>query len=240
MRPPVAAHVLVDDLSDPVLSPDDAHHLATVLRLRAGEAVGATDGRGGYLACVWAGSGVLEPSGAVEVEPPSGQPVGVGFVPVKGDRPEWVVQKLTELGVEQILLLRSERSVVRWDGERAVSQLNKLKKVAKAALMQSRQVWLPRVSGMLALIDVVTGPSVALADFDGDGLGSRTSTVLIGPEGGWSDRERQECASVGAGRIGLGPTVLRAETAALSAGVLLTSLRDGRVAPGRPDRSEAL
>lgn len=240
MRAPVAAHVLVDDLSDPVLSAEDAHHLRAVLRLRAGQPVGATDGRGGYLPCAWTGSGALEPAGAPTVQPRRDQRVGVGFVPVKGERPEWVVQKLTELGVERILLLRSERSVVRWDGDRGTAQVARLQKVARAALTQSRQVWLPAVRGVVALTEAVTEPAVAVADFDGGDLRYETSTVLIGPEGGWSERERQQFAAAGAARVGLGPTVLRAETAAVAAGVLLTALRDGRVSTPGPHASGLL
>ncbi len=65
----------------------------------------------------------------------------------KHDRPEWLVQKPTELGVDRIVFLHAERSVVRWDGDRAERHLARLAAVAVEALMQSRRVWLPEIVG---------------------------------------------------------------------------------------------
>lgn len=244
----VAAHVIVEDLagSDVTLNDEDAHHLASALRLREGEEVGATDGRGGYLRCRYAGRGRLEPAGDVVVSPPPVPELTVGFVPVKGDRPDWAVQKLTELGVDRILLLSSERSVVRWDGDKAASHVARLARVARAALMQSRQVWLPSISGPWALADALGGAAGPVAGLDGGGDGpggtaladmvggfprASLHTLLVGPEGGWSDTERELASATGGGTVRLGSAVLRAETAAVAAGVLLTALRSGLVAP---------
>ena len=69
----------------------------------------------------------------------------VAFAPTKGERPEWVVQKLTELGVDRIVPLISERSVVRWAGERGAGAVERLRRVAREAAAQSRRVWLPDV-----------------------------------------------------------------------------------------------
>lgn len=235
----VAAHVIVDDLSEPALDRDDAHHLSSVLRLRDGEPVGATDGRGGYLPCVYAG-GRLSPAGDVVVSPRRQPELTVGLVPVKGDRPEWAVQKLTELGVDRILLLSSARSVVRWEGARRDSHLARLRRVARSAVMQSRQLWLPSVAGVVPVASVLAGggggagmgggAGVALADMGGGPLTSGVHTVLVGPEGGWTDEERGLCPPERV--VGLGEAVLRAETAAVAAGVLMTALRAGVVRSG--------
>jgi 16S rRNA (uracil1498-N3)-methyltransferase len=166
--------------------------------------------------------------------------VTVGFVPVKGDRPEWAVQKLTELGVDRIVVLTSDRSVVRWEGARLASHLLRLERVARAAVMQSRQLWLPSILGGVevtaALGGGVDGATAAgggdsppaLADMGGDPPAAGVHTILVGPEGGWSDAER---SAAGSRRVSLGPSVLRAETAAVAAGVLLTALRAGLVGP---------
>jgi 16S rRNA (uracil1498-N3)-methyltransferase len=246
----VAAHVIVDDLTaaSPALAADDARHLGSVLRLRPGEPVGATDGRGGYRPCVYAGSGRLTPAGPVEVFPTRIPVLTVGLVPVKGDRPEWAVQKLTELGVDRIVLLSSERSVVRWDDRRMAAHLGRLDRVARAALMQSRQVWLPEISGVVPVASVLGAPpgpgvadgmalaGMALADMGGSPIGAAVHTVVVGPEGGWTDAERGWAA----GRVvGLGQAVLRAETAAVAAGVLLTALRAGLASPAAPAGVEA-
>lgn len=212
------------------LDAEDAHHLASVLRLRAGEPVGATDGRGGYLPCVYAGDGRLTPAGSLVVSPPRVPALTVGFVPVKGDRPDWAVQKLAELGVDRILLLSSARSVVRWEGGRAASHVGRLQRVARAAVMQSRQVWLPSVEGVVGVSSLLGVPGTAMADMGGGPLTPAVTSVLVGPEGGWTEEERSAAPAV----VGLGPAVLRAETAAVAAGVLMTAMRAGLVGPAGP------
>lgn len=235
----MAAHVVVADL-EPAgaleLDAEDAHHLSSVLRLRPGEAVGATDGRGGYRLCRYSGRGLLEPAGAATFQPAPAPRLTVAFAPVKGDRPEWSVQKLTELGVDRIVLVEAERSVVRWDERRAAGHLERLRRVARSAVMQSRQCRLPEITGMVRLDAVLgdagdgPGGGVAVADMGGRPPWPGLHTVVIGPEGGWTPAEREAAASRAA-PVGLGGPVLRAETAAVAAGVLLTALRGGLVAP---------
>lgn len=228
-----SAHVLVDDLSLPALSDEDSRHLGAVLRLRPGEVVGVTDGRGGWRSCVWAGDGVVAVAGEV-VRVSRGAPAGavcVGFAPVKGDRNEWAVQKLTELGVDRIVLLRTDRGVVRWDEGRSGSHLERLRKVARQALMQSRGLWMPEIEGVVEVASLVDGKGGALADPAGCSISAGVRTVLVGPEGGWSDRELSLGRDGVAGLVRLGGGVLRTETAAVAAGVLLTALRGGIVAP---------
>ena len=132
-----AAHVFVADISTPMLDDDDQHHLARVLRLRDGEQVSASDGRGAWRICEWH-DGSLRAAGDVQREPAPSQRVAVAFVPVKGDRPEWSVQKLTEIGVDEIIVLApTRRAVVRWGDDK---HMQKLLKVAREASMQSRRV----------------------------------------------------------------------------------------------------
>ena len=232
----MAAHVIVDSVAPAgglELGPEDSHHLASVLRLRPGEPVGATDGRGGYVPCRYAGPGRLEPAGPAEAEPARTPVLTVGFAPVKGDRPEWAVQKLTEIGVDRIVLLDTDRGVVRWEGARAASHLARLEKVARAAVRQSRQLWMPVVEGPTAVRALLAGAAggpdagVALAQMGGPPPGPGLHTILVGPEGGWSPGELEGPAPA----VGLGPSVLRAETAAVAAGVLLGALRAGLVRP---------
>ncbi|HET6915638.1 MAG TPA: RsmE family RNA methyltransferase [Acidimicrobiales bacterium] len=222
-----AAHVLVEDLDSPVLDEADRHHLGSVLRLREEEIVSATDGRGGWRMCRFAAGGRLVAEGTVGSCDRPVPALCVAFAPVKGDRTEWAVQKLTELGVDRIALLNTERGVVRWEGARAESHLRKLRAVARQALMQSRGLWMPSVEGIIGFEDAAALPGAALAEPGGSPISLAAPTVLVGPEGGWSDRERTEAA----GRtVSLGAGVLRAETAAVAAGVLLTALRAGIVA----------
>jgi 16S rRNA (uracil1498-N3)-methyltransferase len=224
---PAAAHVIVADLDAPALDSADRHHIESVLRLRSGEAVSVTDGRGGWRMCSWLAGGDLRTEGDVMRCVRLTPPVTVGMAPVKGDRPEWAVQKLTELGVDRIVMLATERGVVRWEGERASRHLQRLQGVARQAVMQSRQVWLPQLSSMARVEALAARPGVALAEPDGVPPTLDYPTVLVGPEGGWSAAERESAQAT----VTLGLSVLRTESAAVAAGVLLTALRAGLVRP---------
>ena len=214
-----AAHVFVDQLDTPTLGDDDQHHLGRVLRLRDGESVTASNGRGQWRACVWR-NGALEVAGEVVASAPPSVRCAVAFTPVKGDRNEWAVQKLTEIGIDEVIILApTQHSVVRWSD--ADKQLRKLRVVAREAAMQSRRVWLPSVVGLAALHEVCAGDGAAVADPDGVALHAGVSLVVVGPEGGFAEEE----LPAGVPRVQLGDTILRAETATLVAATLLVARR---------------
>jgi 16S rRNA (uracil1498-N3)-methyltransferase len=172
---------------------------------------------------------VLVPDGPVVVTVRATPELTVAFTPTKGDRPEWVTQKLTELGVDRIVPLRTSRSVVRWDGDRGAKAAGRLRRVAREAAAQCRRPWLPEVTDVCRLDEVEgrTGVPLALADAGGAPPGLDRPVLAVGPEGGWDDAERATFGRT----VGLGPTVLRAETAAVAAGTLLCGLRAGVILP---------
>jgi 16S rRNA (uracil1498-N3)-methyltransferase len=216
-----AAHVFVDDLDAPVADSDDAHHLARVLRLRTGELVTAGDGRGRWRLCTFVAADRLEPAGEIVTDPATLAPVTVGFGIPKGDRPEWIVQKLTEIGADRIVPLHTDRGVVRWDAARAAKHLTRLRRIAREAASQSRRTWLPVVDDVVDAASLLGEPGCALATMGGGSLTEATSMVLVGPEGGWSQRELTGSATT----VGLGSTVLRVDTAALVACTYLVQRR---------------
>lgn len=222
--------VFVADLQAPVLDAADRHHLARVLRLGAGETVRAGDGAGRWRPCRLNGGGLLEPCGDVVQARVPGPPLAVGIALTKGARPELAVQKLTELGIDRIVLVVAARSVARWDGERAERHLVRLRRVAREAALQSQRLHLPEISPVCDFDQVAAQAGTALAQPGGGPLTLTTTMVLVGPEGGWAD---EELAS-GLPRIGLGDGVLRSETAAVAAGALLSALRQGLVVPAVP------
>jgi 16S rRNA (uracil1498-N3)-methyltransferase len=234
VRRRAAAQVLVVDPAEPVLDADARRHLARVLRLRTGEPVVATDGQGRWAPCRFR-AGALEPEGAVSSEPKPSPLLTVAFVPAKGERPERVVQKLTEVGVDRIVVLESDRAVVRWEVSRADAALARLRRVAREAACQCRRVWLPEVSGIVSFPALSSyapaaragTPGLAIAEPGGPPPGPSTTAIAVGPEGGWSPEE------LGAGwpTVGLSEHVLRAETAAVVAGALLCARRAGTVGP---------
>lgn len=143
----------------------------------------------------------------------------VGFALIKGDRPELVVQKLTEIGVDRIVPLQTARSVVRWDGAKVAKAVGRLRSVAKAAAAQCHRPHLPEIAEVAPAAELLRDGDAALAARGGGTLTDRHRTVLVGPEGGWAPEELGH----GAPTVDLGPHVLRAETAAIAAGVLLVA-----------------
>lgn len=216
-------HAVVADVDAPELDDDDHHHLARSLRLRAGDELTVTDGRGGWRRCRFGDA--LEPLTEVRRVPPPAPPITVALARTKGDRPELAVQKLTELGVDRIVVFVAEHSVSRPDPDRLPRQLERLRRVVREAAMQSRRVHLPTVDHAADFAAVAALPGAAIADRGGSPPTLDRPTVLVGPEGGWSDAERTSGLPV----VTLGDHVLRAETAAMTAGALLATLRSGLV-----------
>ena len=226
-RAAASAQVFVANLETPVLTADDDHHLARVLRLRAGESVVAADGSGRWRMCDYVGLGEgLVPQSEILIDDVPSFPIAVAFAPVKGDRPEWAFAKLVEQGVDIICLLMTDHSVVKWGDERAERHRLRLDKIAVAAAAQSRRVTLPRLIGPMTLAEAAAAiPGLHLADIGAAAPTAGLTAIAVGPEGGWSVAER----SLGLPTVGLGDTVLRAETATLTAGSLVHMLRSGTV-----------
>jgi 16S rRNA (uracil1498-N3)-methyltransferase len=223
----------VADVEVPVLDEADHHHLARVRRVRDGDPMIVGDGAGRWRMARFAAA--PEPTGEVQFRPRSQPEVGVGFALVKGSKPELVVQKLTELGVDRIVPFVAARSVVRWDESKADAAHQRLQKVAREAGIQSRRHWLPEVAPVATFAEVAAQPGAAIADMDGRPPTLEHPFVLVGPEGGWAPEERRTAlpaiALVDGG-------VLRAETAAIVAGSLLVALRAGLVGGiGRGERA---
>lgn len=229
------AHVFVEALEHPVLTADDQHHLARVLRVRPTDLVGASDGAGGWRPCFLI-DGALRPAGDIGFEARPSPQVRVCLPLLKGDRTEWALQKLTELGVDEISLLAVDREVVGGPSGiagRTGRQFVRLLRVIREAAMQSRQVWLPELTGPLGVTDLANEPGVARADLGGAPIDASVACLLIGPPGGWTE---DECR-IAPKSITLGSSILRSETAALVAGTLLVSLR-ARIVNFSPESSQ--
>jgi len=216
----------VESVSTPVLSDPDHHHAARVLRIRSGDPVTVSDGRGSWCSCRFGPSLVLD--GEPEFVDAVTEPITVGFALTKATKPEFVVQKLTEVGVDRIVAFGADRSVVKWDDDKSATRLERWQGVAREAAMQSRRAWIPAVEPVTTFDDLLAqSPATVMADMVGRPLSRRDRFLIVGPEGGWSDRER----SCGIDRVRIAPNVLRAETAAVMAGGLAVALRDELLRP---------
>ncbi len=212
-------HVFVGSLDDPQLDDDDRHHLSRALRMRGGDPLTVSDGQGWWSAADYVDDGPLTLTGERSFVP-AGETATVAFSLVKGQKPELVVQKLTELGVDRIVALDAERSVVRWDAAKVTNQVERWRRIAREASMQSHRVRLPEIHALVPAAEHLARADVAAAHFGGQRIGPTHRSIAIGPEGGWSDAE---VAAAGSRTVTLGATVLRAETAAIAAGTLLSA-----------------
>lgn len=214
------------------LPAQSATHLAKVLRARSGDAIILFSGDGveyaGEIDRV-RGSRVTASVGrgaAVNRESPLCITL-VQCVP-RGDRMDFIVQKATELGVTRIVPVLSRRSVVRLDGGQAESKALHWRAVAVGACEQCGRNVLPVIDAPVPLLAFLGGAPVSAAarlvlepggpagGAPGDGMGAGVD-VAVGPEGGFEEAELDVLRLSGFVRIGLGPRILRTETAAIAA-----------------------
>lgn len=210
--------------------PDDAaRHVAQVLRMRAGEALTLFDGAAGEYAAVIIEAGRRDVRVRIDRHDPvdreSRLDVTLAQCVSKGDRMDYTIQKAVELGVTRIVPLLSERSVVKLDAERWDKKLEHWRGVAVSACEQSGRTRVPDVAAVQKLdawlaapadgaLRLVLAPtaSVSLRTLDT----AAKIALLIGPEGGLSDPEISAARHAGCVGIGLGPRVLRTETAGVA------------------------
>jgi 16S rRNA (uracil1498-N3)-methyltransferase len=213
-----------------VLPAQSAHHLVHVLRVRAGDSVVVFDGRGSeYDASidrVDRGGVTLRVGEARVVNRESPVEVTLAQGISTGERMDYTVQKAVELGVAAIQPLTTERSVVRLDEARAAKRVAHWQAVVAAACEQCGRNIVPPVLAVKTLSAWLGTPSGSVRLTLSPGAGTRLAglekpkaslTLLVGPEGGLSTRERADAEAAGYLAVRLGPRVLRTETAALAA-----------------------
>ncbi len=144
----------------------------------------------------------------------------------RGEKMDWILQKATELGVARIVPANSERSEVKLDAQRAEKRLAHWRGIVVAACEQSGRATLPVIDPPQALAQACAareGRGFILDPFAEASLSSlrdatlRECTLAIGPEGGWSPRDREQLVAAGYEGLRLGPRVLRTETAGIAA-----------------------
>jgi len=211
------------------LAPEAAQHVGKALRLKSGDTITVFDGRGGeYEATLMRidKDRVDVKVGAwrdAEVE----SQVAVGLVQglPEADKMDWIIQKTVELGVAWIQPLVCDRSVVRLSGERAARREAHWRRVAVSACEQSGRNRVPDVRPTLGFQSWIAAPSSlprwmlapGAEPLTGRAAPQGPLELLVGPEGGLSERERDLALSRGCEAVSLGPRVLRTETAPLVA-----------------------
>ena len=220
-----------------VLSGAEGRHAAAVRRLRPGERADIGDGAGLMAECVVTARGEdgLELAVRARREVPRPDPLitVVQAIP-KGDRGEAAVEGMTEVGVDRIVPWAAARCVAIWPPEREARSLARWRATAREAAKQSRRAWIPEVAGpattgQVAAMIAAASCAIVLEPEAAENLGrleapeSGSVLVVVGPEGGITDKESKAFAAAGATSCGLGPTVLRTSTAGLVAAAVLLS-----------------
>lgn len=218
---------------DPIqhLTEDDSRHALKTLRLGVGDGIAVTDGHGNRHAAVITQADVRRCAyriTATQTTPPRPFSVQICVAPTKNnDRIEWFVEKAVEIGIERISFFVGQHS------ERRVLKLERLAKIAVAAMKQSLQSYLPRLDEAVSfgeLLKTVSGTQRFIAHLPNGEVPVNLAkaarpggqyVVLIGPEGDFSGTEIEWAIGAGFQMVTLGPNRLRTETAALTACQLL-------------------
>lgn len=205
---------------------ESLHHLCRVLRLRDEAELSLTDGAGGHATgrLTATGSSVAILEGEWNHTPrPAALELCAGIS--KGAKLDLVVEKATEIGVTRIVPVMCRRSERRWTESEREGRVERWRRVAAAALEQSRGLWLPEVADVVDFDEFVGRPPIegpcsglifvpgaARAEFDSAGA----RRLLVGPEGGFDPTELDAAGRAGWRQAGLGDNILRAETAAIA------------------------
>lgn len=211
------------------LDKDRSHYLLRVLRLAEGAEFVCFDGRGSqWRVRITATTGrrVTVETLALDRQEPEPTDLVLAQGWLKGGAMDTVVQKATELGVTCIVPLVTERCNVHLQGARLTARLGHLQRIAISASEQSGRLYVPEVSEPESLTRLLAPSSsrphrqTLMLDLGGPTLQAGSSPtpllLLIGPEGGWSEIERQQARAAGVTVCGLGDLTLRAETAPLA------------------------
>lgn len=228
-----------------LLQDDAANHVGRVLRMQANQALELFNGDGqNYQAhLVEVGkksvSALITAVKANPVESPLRIHLGQGIS--RGDRMDFAIQKAVELGVSEITPLFTERCGVKLDAERAEKKREQWQKIVISACEQSGRSKVPTVNPLLSLDKWLSQDTkelkLTLDPWANDTIKTLTAThavrLVIGPEGGFSDKEVQQTQLAGFIAVQLGPRVLRTETAALTA-IAALQLQLGDLATANP------
>ena len=211
------------------LPADVAHHAVRVLRLRSGAPLALFNGRGGeYPATlhVDGASARAQIEGFDPVERESPLALALVQALVAADKLDWIVEKAIELGVERILVVPMQRSVVRLDAQRSARRLQHWREIARAACAQCGRNRVPAVdfcADFAAAVAAMPSDQTRLLMHPAAAYGlpaippGRGIALLVGPEGGLADAELQQAEAAGFIATQLGPRILRTETAGLAA-----------------------
>jgi len=220
-----------------ILEKEDRHHIVNVMRMQSGDRIICVDpqGKGAMCRIVEMTDDQLLADVVEWIETNAELPISVTIASglPKADKLEWIIQKGTELGANQFMPFTAARSVVKWDDKKAGKKLDRWQKIAKEAAEQSHRGRISEVINPISFKELLSKSKqfdhklAAYEEVSREGEVSVFSSVLkqmkageslllvFGPEGGLAEEEVMQLKNNGFLLCGLGPRILRTETAPL-------------------------
>ena len=220
-----------------LIKEDDFHHITRVMRMKPGEEIYCVNSNQQAARCTI--ENITENEIVAKViqwiEEEMELPVTVTIVSglPKGDKLEWIIQKGTELGAHEFIPFIASRSIVKWDAKKSDKKISRWNKIAKEAAEQSHRAVIPNVSAPVSLkelIKMAPDYDVLIIAYEEEAKAQELANlvrslssmkkgqsllVVFGPEGGLADSEVELLKEEGFVACGLGPRILRTETAPL-------------------------
>ncbi|WP_040207935.1 16S rRNA (uracil(1498)-N(3))-methyltransferase [Neobacillus jeddahensis] len=216
---------------------EDRHHIVKVMRMQKGDQIICVDPKGKQAVCRLAE--ITDSSVVADVvqwddgisELPISITIASGLP--KGDKLEWIIQKGTELGAHQFIPFAAARSIVKWDEKKSTKKIERWQKIAKEAAEQSHRSFMPEIISPMSFKEMLEKSNeyhYKLAAYEEESRNGETSVLsstlqkmnkgeslllVFGPEGGLAEEEVKQLKDHGFRLCGLGPRILRTETAPL-------------------------
>lgn len=211
------------------LPTDESHHALKVMRVSVPDVIVVTDGRGKVARCAAArtdGERLVAEILEVDERRPLKPRIVVYQGAAKGQKIDGIVERLAELGVTEVWVYESSRSVVKWDDQKVAKLGDRWRSIARSAAKQSRSPYIMETGGGLSWTELqrrIAKEPNAVVLWEEASFPLRTALVgttdrvalIVGPEGGLDRSEAEALADAGAQLVSLGPQILRTENAAV-------------------------
>ncbi len=209
-----------------IIEGEDVKHISKVLRCRVGEELEICDNDNNEYICeitnIDKSQVNLNILKRVDIKRESDLKIKVYQGLPKGPKMEMILQKLTEVGVDEIILVQTKRTVVKVDDKKEDKKIERWERIIYEAAKQSKRGKIPKLRGVLSFKE-------ALADMKENdfNIAPYNIGIFVGPEGGFEDTEINAIEEIGGQSVSLGPRILRTETASLVASsIVLYELSD--------------
>lgn len=227
-----------------IIEGEDVKHISKVLRCRIGEELEICDNDNNEYICeitnIDKSQVELNIVEVVDIKRESDLKIKVYQGLPKGPKMEMILQKLTEVGVDEIILVQTKRTVVKVDDKKEDKKIERWERIIYEAAKQSKRGKIPKLSGVLSFKEALADMKendFNIAPYENErtksikqaikGVDIKNIGIFVGPEGGFEDTEIKAIEEIGGQSVSLGPRILRTETASLVASsIVLYELSD--------------